>query len=206
VYKQRVPGARWVEVGACRGSRCGLCAARGSCMAVAEPCRGSDQHLLGLLSKGCGSFQTAWCSESSGELKFSSRVSLLEDAKQPACSRHAPCGSGQLAGRWPLGAQGGRRVLTLSSLPLAVISMQTQKPQRAAIPSAGRCVPFPLMQPFQWDGEELAGTSVAALRDPGHCISGRSKTITVSFSLSQTWAAKKPPAHPQLPAETSSWV
>lgn len=84
--------------------------------------------------------------------------------------------------------------------------MQTQKPQRAAIPSAGRCVPFSLMQPFQWDGEELADTSIAALQDPGHCISERSKTIIVYSYLSQTWAAKKPPTHPQLPTETSSWV
>lgn len=84
--------------------------------------------------------------------------------------------------------------------------MQTQKSQRAAIPSAGRCVPFSLMQPFQWDGEELADTSIAALQDPGHCVSEWSKTITMYFYLPQMWAAKKPPAHPQLPAENSSWV
>lgn len=84
--------------------------------------------------------------------------------------------------------------------------MQTQKSQRAAIPSAGRCVPFSLMQPFQWDGEELADTSIAALQDPGHCVSEWSKTITMYFYLPQTWAAKKPPVHPQLPAENSSWM
>lgn len=80
-----------------------------------------------------------------------------------------------LFGFWAVGwaqAQRGaeRWRLTLSSLPLAVISMQTQKPQRAAIPSAGRCVPFSLMQPFQWDGEALADTSTAAPQDPGHCV------------------------------------
>lgn len=72
--------------------------------------------------------------------------------------------------------------------------MQTQKPQRAAIPSAGRRVPFSLMQPFQWDGEELADTSTAALQDPRHCISERSKTITLYFYLPQMWAAMKAPA------------
>ncbi|KAI1230455.1 hypothetical protein IHE44_0009912 [Lamprotornis superbus] len=60
--------------------------------------------------------------------------------------------------------------------------------------------------PFQWDGEELADTSIAALQDPGHCVSEWSKTITMYFHLPQTWAAKKPPAHPQLLAENSSWV
>lgn len=58
--------------------------------------------------------------------------------------------------------------------------------------------------PVGW--EELADTSIAALQDPGHCISERSKTITVYFYLSQMWAAKKPPAPPQLPRETSSGV
>lgn len=90
MYKKRVPGARWVEVGACtpsarsacRGSLCGLCAAWGSCMAAAEPCCISDQlcgsrrDLLrwqrpGLLSKGCVLFRIVWCGESFGKLKFS---------------------------------------------------------------------------------------------------------------------------------------
>lgn len=69
----------------------------------------------------------------------------------------------RILGIWPgsdlTECRAGAWVLTLFSLPLAVISMQTQKPQRAAIPSAGRCVPFSLMQPFQWDGEELADTA-----------------------------------------------
>lgn len=45
--------------------------------------------------------------------------------------------------------------------------MQTRKPQRAAIPSAGRCVPFSLMQPFQWDGKSwlTAALPCAALQE-----------------------------------------
>lgn len=177
-------------------------------MAMAEPGCVSDQlrasgrdprgQRFRLRSEGCGLLQILWCRGSFGELKFSSRVVVTSLS-------HARFDSGELTGLRN-GRRVGARALTLSSLPLAVISMQTQKPQRAAIPSAGRCVPFSLMQPFQWDGEELADTSIAALQDPGHCVSEQSKTITIYFYLSQTWAAKKPPAHPQLPPETSSWV
>lgn len=132
-------------------------------------------------------------------------VVVLEDAKQTAFSLRARFGPGETPGLRPNRGRGCSGTDSLFSASCSNLYADTEAPESSDSLCRSMCSLFvDAAVPVGW--EELADTSIAALQDPGHCISERSKTITVYFYLSQMWAAKKPPAPPQLPRETSSGV